>query len=297
MALSRKASLTLAEVSTADETESQLDQTPAIMIRAGKKWSAIDLHELWLHRELLYFLVWRDLKVRYKQTLLGVSWIILQPVLMTLIFAFFLGNIVRIPSEGIPYVLFLYSALLPWTFFSNAVSTSSHSLIASAHMITKVYFPRSIVPLAAILVRLSDFMVAAAILVALMIYYGQPLTRAILLVPILVLHLTLLTLALSLWFSALNVKYRDVGTVLPVVLQLLMFASPIIYPASLVNPQWRWAYSLNPLAGLIGGFRSALLGTPLDRRALVISAVITILLLVYSTFVFRRMEDQFADVV
>jgi lipopolysaccharide transport system permease protein len=301
MALSKKASLSLAELSAATETVSrsyvELDQTPAILIRASKKWSTIDLRELWLHRELLYFLVWRDLKVRYKQTILGVSWVILQPVLMTLIFALFLGNIAHIPSEGVPYVLFLYSALLPWTFFSNAVSTSSHSLIASAHMITKVYFPRSIVPLAAILVRLSDFLVASAILVVLMLYYGQPITRASLLLPFLVLHLTLLTLGLSLWFSALNVKYRDVGTVLPVVLQLLMFASPIIYPASLVSPQWRWAYSLNPLAGLIGAFRSALLGTPLDRQSLAISAVITLLLLVYGTFVFRRMEDHFADVV
>jgi lipopolysaccharide transport system permease protein len=301
MALSKKASLSLAELSAATETVSrsyvELDQTPAIMIRASKKWSTIDLRELWLHRELLYFLVWRDLKVRYKQTILGVSWVILQPVLMTLIFALFLGNIAHIPSEGVPYVLFLYSALLPWTFFSNAVSTSSHSLIASAHMITKVYFPRSIVPLAAILVRLSDFLVASAIMVVLMLYYGQPITRASLLLPFLVLHLTLLTLGLSLWFSALNVKYRDVGTVLPVVLQLLMFASPIIYPASLVSPQWRWAYSLNPLAGLIGAFRAALLGTPLDRQSLAISAVITLLLLVYGTFVFRRMEDQFADVV
>jgi lipopolysaccharide transport system permease protein len=301
MALSRKVSLQLDDLANtvAPEIEYQVElpDVPAIRIRAGNKWSAIDLRELWLHRELLYFLVWRDLKVRYKQTILGVSWVILQPVLMTLIFALSLGNIIQIPSEGIPYVLFLYAGLLPWTYFSNAVSTSSHSLIASAHMITKVYFPRSIIPLATILVRLSDFMVASAILIVLMLYYGHPISRTVLLVPFLVLHLTLLTLSLGLWFSALNVKYRDVGTVLPVVLQLLMFASPIIYPASLVSPQWRWAYSLNPLAGIVGGFRSALLGTPLDQQALAISAVITLLLLVYATFVFRRMEDQFADIV
>jgi lipopolysaccharide transport system permease protein len=304
MAISKKASLTLSRArdsssSLAGEAFAQiaLPETPSIKIRASSKWSAIDLKEIWVHRELLYFLVWRDLKVRYKQTILGVSWVILQPVLMTLIFALFLGNIAHIPSDGVPYILFLYSGLLPWTFFSNAVSTSSHSLIASAHMITKVYFPRSIVPIAAILVRLSDFLVASAILVVLMIYYGQPITRTMLLAPFLILHLTLLALALSLWFAALNVKYRDIGTVLPVLLQLLMFASPIIYPASLVSPQYRWAYEMNPLAGIVGGFRAALLGGPLDLRSLSVSAVITVALLVYATFVFRRMEDQFADVV
>ena len=304
MAISKKASLTFSQPS--DSTSSLMEETnihlelpenPSIRIRASNKWSSINLQEIWAHRELLYFLVWRDLKVRYKQTILGVSWVILQPILMTLIFAVFLGNIAHIPSDGVPYILFLYSGLLPWTFFSNAVSTSSHSLIASAHMITKVYFPRAIVPLAAILVRLSDFLVASAILVGLMIYYGQPITRSILIAPFLILHLTLLALALSLWFSALNVKYRDVGTVLPVILQLWMFASPIIYPASLVAPRWKWAYSLNPLVGIVEGFRAALLGGALDRKSLLISAVITLMLLVYSTFVFRRMEDQFADVV
>jgi lipopolysaccharide transport system permease protein len=304
MAISKKASLTFSQPSDSASSfmeeaniHLELPETPSIRIRASNKWSSINLQEIWAHRELLYFLVWRDLKVRYKQTILGVSWVILQPVLMTLIFAVFLGNIAHIPSDGVPYILFLYSGLLPWTFFSNAVSTSSHSLIASAHMITKVYFPRAIVPLAAILVRLSDFLVASAILVGLMIYYGQPITRSILIAPFLILHLTLLALALSLWFAALNVKYRDVGTVLPVILQLWMFASPIIYPASLVAPRWKWAYSLNPLVGIVGGFRAALLGSALDRKSLLFSAVITVMLLVYSTFVFRRMEDQFADVV
>jgi lipopolysaccharide transport system permease protein len=303
MAISKKASLTWAQKD--DYTSAQikprtlveLPTTPSIRIRASRKWSGINLREIWSHRELLYFMVWRDLKVRYKQTLLGVSWVILQPVLMTLIFAVFLGRLTHIPSDGVPYILFLYSGLLPWTYFSNSVSTSSHSLIASAQMITKVYFPRSIVPLAAIMVRLCDFLVAAAILVGLMIYYGQPVGLSILLAPFLILHLTLLILALSLCFAALNIKYRDVGTVLPVLLQLWMFASPIIYPVSLVDPKWRLAYSLNPLAGIVGGFRAALLGSELDVRSLLISAVITLTLLVYATFVFRRMEDQFADVV
>jgi len=303
MAISKKLSLTWAQEddSTSAQTEPfsrvELPDTPLIKIRTSNKWSGLDLRAIWSHRELLYFMAWRDLKVRYKQTLLGVSWVILQPVLMTLIFAVFLGRLTQIPSDGVPYVLFLYAGLLPWTFFSNSVSTSSHSLIANAHMITKVYFPRSIVPLAAILVRLCDFLVAAAILVGLMIYYRQPVGFSILIAPFLILHLTLLILALSLWFAALNIKYRDVGTVLPVLLQLWMFASPIIYPISLVDPKWRWAYSLNPLAGIIGGFRAVLLGSELDVKSLLVSAIITLALLVYATFVFRRMEDQFADVV
>ena len=274
-----------------------LPLSPLIKIRASKRWAPIGLREIWDHRELLYFLVWRDLKVRYKQTILGVSWILLQPLLMTLVFAVFLGKIARVPSGSVPYVLFLYSGLLPWTFFTNAVSTSSHSLIASAQMITKVYFPRSMVPLATVLVRLSDFIVASVVLVILMLYYGRPFTRAILLAPFIILHLTLLALSLSLLFAALNVKYRDIGTVLPVLLQLWLFASPVIYPASLVPPNWKWAYELNPLTGIIGGFRAALLDLGFDWWSLIVSLGITLALLVYSTFVFKRMEDEFADVV
>lgn len=279
------------------DRHARLPQSPLIKIRASKRWTIIDLRAIWAHRELLYILVWRDLKVRYKQTLLGVSWIVLQPLLMTLVFAVFLGKIARIPSGSVPYVLFLYSGLLPWTFFTNAISTSSHSLIASAQMITKVYFPRSMVPLAAVLVRLSDFIVASVVLVILMLYYGQPFTRAILLAPFLILHLTLLALSLGLLFAALNVKYRDIGTVLPVLLQLWLFASPVIYPASLVPANWRWVYELNPLTDVINGFRAALLNLGFDWRSLLVSFVVTLALLVYSMFVFKRMEDEFADVV
>lgn len=274
-----------------------LPETPLIKIRVGNRWSSIDLREIWAHRELLYFLVWRDLKVRYKQTILGASWVILQPLLMTLVFAVFLGKIARVPSGSVPYVLFLYSGLLPWTFFSNAVSSSSYSLIASAHMITKVYFPRSIVPAAALLVRLSDFLIASVTLIILMLYYSQPFTWAILIAPLLMLHLTLLALGLGLWFSALNVKYRDIGTALPVLLQLWMFASPIIYPSSLVPQQWKWTYDLNPLAGIIEGFRASILGLDFNWRSLMISAAITLTLLVYSTYAFKHLEDEFADVV
>jgi lipopolysaccharide transport system permease protein len=274
-----------------------LPDTPLIQIRVSKKWAAIELREIWRHRELLYFLVWRDLKVRYKQTVLGASWVILQPVLMTLVFAAFLGKIARFPSGNVPYILFLYCGLLPWTFFSNALSSGSYSLIASANMITKVYFPRSIIPAAAVLVRLSDFIVASLILVVLLLYYRQPVTWSILLAPLLVLHLTLLALGLGLSLAALNVKYRDIGTALPVLLQLWMFASPVIYPSGLVAANWKWAYELNPLAGIVEGFRASLLGLDVNWRGLAISAAVTMVLLVYSAYAFQRLEDEFADVV
>jgi lipopolysaccharide transport system permease protein len=304
MAISENASLRVSrqpesdgELSESADQQVTLPSKPLIKIRASKRWTPLDLREIWAHRELLYFLVWRDLKVRYKQTLLGVSWVILQPILMTLVFAVFLGKIARVPSGNVPYVLFLYSGLLPWTFFTNAVATSSHSLIASAQMITKVYFPRSLVPLAAVLVRLSDFLVASLILCVLMVYYGRAFTSAMLLLPFLVLHLTLLALSLGLLFAALNVKYRDIGTVLPVLLQLWLFASPVVYPTTFVPANWKWLYELNPVSGIISGFRAALLGADFDWRGLLISLGITLLLLVYSTFVFKRMEDEFADVV
>jgi lipopolysaccharide transport system permease protein len=295
MAISKKASIDLPH--THDGAASQSPATPVIRIRVTSGYRPIDLVELWTHRELLYFLVWRDLKVRYKQTILGASWVILQPVLMTLVFALFLGTIARVPSNGVPYILFLYSGLLPWIYFSNALSSSSHSLIASAHMITKVYFPRAVVPLASVLVRLSDFLIASAILVVLMFYYGQSPNWSIGLAPLLIVQLTLLAMALSLSFSALNVKYRDVGSVLPVILQIWMFASPIIYPGNLVAARWRFVYALNPMTGIVGGFRSALFGHELDHQSLFISIAVTLLLVIYSMFSFRRMEDDFVDVV
>jgi lipopolysaccharide transport system permease protein len=304
MAISENTSLSISHLPDASSSVPEtaypcaaLPADPLIKIRVSKKWTPIELGEIWAHRELLYFLVWRDLKVRYKQTILGASWVIVQPLLMTLVFAVFLGRIVRVPSQGVPYILFLYAGLLPWTFFSNAVASSSHSLIASAHMITKVYFPRSMVPMAAVLVRLSDFLIASVILIALMLYYGQPFTWAFLIAPFLILHLTLLALGLGLWFSALNTKYRDIGTALPVLLQLWMFASPIVYPSSLVPEHWKWVLELNPLTGIIGAFRASLLGLEVNWRSLAVSGAITLALLVYSTFAFKRLDDEFADVV
>jgi len=274
-----------------------LPDEPLIKIRPSRAWSAGDFREIWAHRELFYFLVWRDLKVRYRQTLLGALWVILQPLLMTLVFVVFLGMIARVSSPGIPYPLFLYSALLPWTFFSNSVASSSFSLVGSAHMITKVYFPRSLVPAAMVTVRLSDFLIAFLILVGLIVYYGVQLTWALLLVPVLIAHLTVLAIGVGLSLAAVNVQYRDVGTITPVMLQLWMFVSPIVYPASTVPARWRWAYDLNPLAGVIENFRASLLGLPLNLKSLLVSAIVTILILFYSALVFHRLEDEFADVI
>jgi len=304
MAISEKASLTLphlpdASSSVAEEvyTHVVLPETPLIRIRAGKRWASIELREIWAHRELLYFLVWRDLKVRYKQTILGASWVILQPLLMTLVFAVFLGKIARFPSDKVPYILFLYAALLPWTFFSNAVSTSSHSLIASAHMITKVYFPRVVIPAAAVMAGLVDFFFAFLTLIALMFYYRVPPSISLLALPGLVFLTATLALAVGMWMSALNVKYRDVRYALPFLIQLWMFASPIIYPSSLVPAKWRWLMSLNPLSGIVEGYRASLFNLPLDWRALGVSALLTLLALLYSLFTFKRMERKFADII
>jgi len=274
-----------------------LPEEPRIRIRASRAWQSVDLRDVWADRELFYFLVWRDLKVRYKQTLLGASWVILQPMLLTLIFVVFLGIIVRVPTEHVPYPLFLYAALLIWTFFSNAIVSGSYSLVVNASMITRVHFPRAIVPAAAVAVRLFDFLIASLILFVLIIYYGIHPTWGLLMMPLLVVHLTLLATAIGLWLSALNVKYRDVGTVIPVLLQLWMFVSPIIYPASLVPPRWRAIYDLNPLAGIIENFRAALFGLTFSYGSLITSAAITLALLIYSGYFFRRMEDEFADVV
>jgi lipopolysaccharide transport system permease protein len=274
-----------------------LPDQPLIKIRVSKRWSPIELREIWTHRELLYYLVWRDIKVRYKQTVLGASWIILQPLLMTLVFAIFLGKIAQLPSQGVPHVLFLFSGVLPWTFFSNAVSGSSFSLVINAPLITRVYFPRSMVPIAATLVRLSDFIVAAAVLVMLMFYYRQPFNWTILIAPFLIAQMTILAMGLGMWFSALNAKYRDISTALPVLLQLWMFTSPIVYPESMVPERWKWVYELNPMVGIIEGFRSSFLGLEFNWRALLISFLVTSVLVVYSTYAFKRLDEEFADVV
>ncbi len=277
------------------------DVTPEpqrVQIRPSKGWVALNLKDLWVYRELLYFLTWRDIKVRYKQTLLGASWAIIQPLFTMLLFTLFFGKLAHMPSDGIPYAIFAYAGLLPWTFFSNAVTNSGNSLVGNSNLITKVYFPRMIIPGAAVGAGLVDFAIAFVVLVLLMIYYDVTVTWNIVMLPVLVILITLLALGVGMWMSALNVKYRDIRYALPFLIQLWMFASPVIYPASLMPAKWRWVLWLNPLTGIIEGFRSSLFGVnKFDWTALGFSTAMTLAVLVYSAYHFRRMERVFADVV
>jgi lipopolysaccharide transport system permease protein len=275
----------------------ELPENPVVRIRPSGRWATLNLHALWEYRELFYFLIWRDIKVRYKQTLLGVAWVIFQPLLSMVIFAFVFGRVVGVPSDGIPYPLFAYAGLLPWTFFSAAVTRSGNSLVGSANLITKVYFPRLIIPSAAVAAGLVDFGVAFVLLAILMTYYSVSVGVGLLMLPVLVLLTALLALGIGLWTSALNVKYRDVGYVLPFLITLGMFASPIIYPSSIVPKKWLWLFELNPLTGIIEGYRSALFGTQFNWRSLWVSGAITIGLLFFAAYSFRSMEKDFADVV
>jgi lipopolysaccharide transport system permease protein len=274
-----------------------LPDEPLVTIRPSRRWVALDLKELWAYRELLYFLTWRDVKVRYKQAVLGIAWAVIQPLATMVIFTVFFGKLAKMPSDGIPYPIFSYAALLPWMFFLNAVTNSSNSLIGSANLITKVYFPRLIIPGAAVVAALVDLGIASGVFVGLFGYYRYSLTWNVLLFPVLVVLTVLLALGVGLWTSALNVKYRDVRYALPFVLQLWMFATPVIYPSSLMPERWRWVLAVNPLTGIIEGFRASLLGRPVMWGALGYSAVITVLVLVYAAFYFRRTERQFADIV
>jgi len=276
----------------------QLPDAPLFVIEPSKSWVALNLRDLWAYRELLYFLTWRDVKVRYKQTLLGVAWAILQPLLTMLIFTLLFGRLARIESDGIPYPIFAYAGLLIWTFFANAVTNSGNSLVGSANLITKIYFPRIIIPGAAVGAGLVDLGIAFLIQIGLMIYYHVTITRAILMVPVLVLLATLLALGVGMWLSALNVKYRDIRYAIPFLIQLWMFASPIIYPESMLQGKMKYILRLNPLTGIVENFRVALFGhSNFHWQSLGISAAITLFILIYSAYSFRRMERSFADIV
>lgn len=287
----------VAEVEPVNPPPCFLPDQPLVTIDPRISETASEPRELWKYRELLYFLIMRDLKLRYKQTVFGVAWVVLQPLLITLVFTVFLGILVRVPSEGVPYALFAYAGLWPWTFFSGAVLNTSNSLVGNTQLITKVYFPRIIIPCAAIGGRLVDFGVSFLVLVAMLIVYRVPLTWNILMLPVLVVLLLLLALGIGMWTSALNVKYRDVAAILPVLIQLLMYVSPVLYPASLVPERWRMLYMLNPMAGILQGFRSSLLGKSFDWMALAVSFAVMLALLVSAAHVFRRMEKSFADIV
>ena len=297
--LGKRKQLVASDATTNDPESSGLTPDRSLFkIRPSTGWVALHLKDLWTYRELLYFLMWRDIKVRYKQTVLGAAWAIIQPFVAMLLFTLFFGKLAGIPSDGIPYPIFAYTGLLPWMFFSNAVTNSGNSLVGSANLITKVYFPRMIIPGAAVGAGLVDFAIAFLILIALMIYYGVAITWSILMLPVLVTLTTLLALGVGMWASALNVKYRDIRYALPFLIQLWMFASPVIYPASLMPQKWRWVLWLNPLTGIIEGFRSSVFGAnKFDWSALGLSTAITFAVLVYSGYNFRRMERVFADIV
>jgi lipopolysaccharide transport system permease protein len=293
-------------LTTEPDRETQLENSPAqpglpeqplVIIEPNKAWGALDFRDLWAYRELLYFLTWRDVKVRYKQTELGIAWAIIQPVFTMLIFTLFFGRLAGIPSDNVPYPVFAYAGLLAWTFFANAITNSGNSLVGSANLITKVYFPRMIIPGAAVAAGLVDFAIAFVILIVLMIYYQVMVSWNILMFPVVVLLTTLLALGVGMWLSALNVKYRDVRFALPFLVQLWMFVSPVIYPTSFLPARFRWIIWLNPMTGIIEGYRSALFGRAFNWSALAVSTGLTLILLVYASYTFRRMEKSFADIV
>lgn len=271
---------------------------PVTVIEPVRGWRSLGLRELWEYRELLYFLVWRDVKVRYKQTVLGASWAIIQPFFTMVVFSLFFGRLAQIPSDGLPYPLFSFAALVPWTFFANGITHSSNSLVGSQNLIKKVYFPRMAVPIATILAGLVDLALAFLVLLGMMLSYGMPPSlNTFWVLPLLVLAL-ITSLGAGLWLSALNVRYRDVRYIAPFLVQVWLFATPIAYPSSLLEEPWRTVYGVNPMVGVVEGFRWALLGTATaPGPVIVVSTVAALLLLVSGAFYFRRMELTFADVV
>jgi len=268
-----------------------------ISIQPVNSWSLLNFKDICDYREMLFFLTWRDVKVRYKQTVLGAGWAILQPLFMMIIFTIFFGRLAGVASAGIPYPLFALAGLVPWTFFANAITASGNSLVGSANLITKVYFPRLIVPAAAMLAGLVDFLLAFLILVVMMFYYRVQLTVQILFLPVLILLTALFSLGVGTWMSALNVKYRDVRFALPFLIQLWLFVSSVILPSTSVPQKWRWLLMLNPMSGIIEGYRAALFGLPFDWPALGIASALTIVVLLYAIYAFGRVERSFADII
>lgn len=270
---------------------------PVIIISPSQGWIPVNLRELWEYRELLYFLTWREIKVRYKQTLLGFAWAIIQPLMMMIVFTLFFGNLAKVPSEGIPYPLFNYAALLPWMLFAEGVTRSSSSLIMGSALIQKVYCPRLVMPVSGILSPVVDFAIAFVILIGMMFYFGYPPTVGMLWLPAFTLLAIMTSLGVGLWLSSINVRYRDVRYVVPFLVQLWLFASPVVYSSSLLPERFQVLYGLNPMAGVIDGFRWSLLGTNPPGTLLVVSVIIVIVLLISGAFYFRRMERTFADVI
>ena len=283
----------------ADTTDKeQYLELPHIHIEPSQGWVSLQLRDLWEYRELLYFLTLRDIKVRYKQTILGATWAIIQPLFTMFIFSLFFGKLAQIPSDGIPYPIFSYAALVPWTFFANGLSQSANSLVAEANLIKKVYFPRLIVPLSAVVSGSVDFALAFIILLGMMWYFGSNPTVAILWLPLLLLLALITSLGVGLWLTSMNGQFRDIRYVIPFAIQAWMFATPIAYPSSLLDEPWRTIYGINPMVGVIEGFRWALLGTETKPEPIIlVSALVAAGIFVSGMYYFRRMEKSYADVV
>jgi lipopolysaccharide transport system permease protein len=281
-----------------DSAESRVYPTPGILIEAPRRWEALDLLELWRYRELLYFLAWRDVMVRYKQTVIGAGWAILQPFLTMVVFSILFGGLLSVPSDGVPYPVFSYAALLPWNFFAGALTRSGNSLIADANLISKVYFPRLILPLSAVMSLGLDFAIAFIILLIMMFYYGIVPGVGVLMLPLFLLLALMTALACGVWLSAVNIKYRDVAYVIPFLTQFWLFVTPVAYPSTIIPKPWRVLYSLNPMVGVVEGFRWALLGREnLAWDLVFVSVLVVLALLISGLFYFRRTEHEFADVV
>ena len=279
-------------------TELVKNEPTTIYIKPSTGLAALNLRDLWIYRELVFFMIWRDIKVRYKQTLLGAAWAVIQPVLTMLIFNFIFGTVAKVNTEGIPYPIFSYTALLPWGLFSAALNNASRSLTTNQNMVSKIYFPRLVLPLASVLGGLVDFAIAFLILIVLMIYYKVTPTAAIWTLPLLLVLTVVTALGVSLWLSAINVQYRDVNYVLPFLTQFWLFLTPVAYSANVISAKWQFVYSLNPMAGVVNGFRWALLGTNTGPNMnMAISIGISLIFLVSGLFYFRSMERTFADTI
>lgn len=279
------------------ESASQSEGPPLFVIEPTKGFVAVDVRELWHYRDLLYFLTWREISVRYKQTVLGFAWAIIQPLLTMLVFTVFLGRLAKVPSDGVPYPVFSYLGLLPWTYFANAVTRSGNSLVSNANLLSKVYFPRLLIPLSGTLSALIDFAVAFVILIVLMLVYSVPITASLLFIIPLTILTSIAATGVGMWLAALNVQYRDVQHAVPFLIQLWMFATPVVYPASVVPERWRLVFSLNPMAGIIEAYRTSALGRPMPWASLGVSLAVVLAVTTIGAWQFRRMERRFADIV
>ena len=293
-----KQPMDVAVATRTDDPPAVPENLPRTRREPSRGWAWPKFRELWEYRELLFFFAWRDIKVRYKQTVLGALWAIIQPFFTMVIFSLVFGRLANVPSDGLPYPIFSYAALVPWTFFANALTQASNSLVVSAHMVKKIYFPRLALPTATVLAGVIDFALAFIVLLGMMFYYGLVPTVNVLWLPFFMLLALVTTLGVSLWFSAMNVQFRDVRYTIPFLTQAWLFVTPIAYPSSLLSEPWRTLYGLNPMAGVVEGFRWALLGTDTAPGPMtIVSAAVALTLFVSGAFYFRRMEQSFADVL